>query len=134
MSIKYKAYKIEGGDIQMVEEGSQAELDLLSAGMMSVPIPGLDKVFADRISIVNSIINSGLNNPNISSVYMAMIFKEISGEVLVFERTGIDLITSALQDMVNNNHPLKPALEAEYIPNSGISVLQAISGALGAGT
>lgn len=48
MSIEYKAYRLEDGEVVLVQEGSDAELDILSnGGAWSVAVPGMNGATSD---------------------------------------------------------------------------------------
>jgi len=79
-----------------------------------------------RQELITAIIQAALDNPLMDNTYVALLFKELSGEILVFERTGIELIQGKMQALIDADHPLKAVLLSYIDPEETITAQQAI--------
>jgi len=86
-----------------------------------------------RFELITSIISDALENPNLNNTYVAYLFKELSGEIMVYERTGIQLIESKMQSLIDDEHSLKDVLLSPVETENGtFTVQQVIAGRLNA--
>ena len=81
---------------------------------------------SDREDAINALLEAATANPLIDNDEMAILFSDMSGYVLIYERAGLTGILDSLQDQIDNNGTHKTFLLSFTDAENTTTVMQAI--------
>lgn len=84
----------------------------------------------NREAVIQSLIDVATANPLVDSNNMVALFAKYTIEVIVFERTGTNLLAAAFQKEIDEGGTFKAFLEGFIDSGNKVTVLQAINLAL----
>ena len=85
----------------------------------------------ERKEIIENIINIAMVTPGLSPSYVALLLKECSPEINVYERIGVNLISSKLESLAESSELFALALSLVVDEETGATIKNSIDLLLG---
>lgn len=83
-----------------------------------------------RHEAISDLVARAIDNPLVSSESMVLLFESMASQISTYERTGYNIINTALQKQIDENGTFKVFLEGYIDEAQTITVLQAIQASL----
>lgn len=85
----------------------------------------------ERKEIIENIINIAMVTPGLSPSYVALLLKECNPEINVYERIGVNLISSKLESLAESSELFALALSLVVDEETGATIKNSIDLLLG---
>lgn len=84
----------------------------------------------EREGAINGLLQAAKDNPLVDNAKTADVFSLLSGEVLMYERVGMNYIPAEVQELIDEYHDLREFLLSYIDPAGTITVQMSILGSI----